>query len=464
MIRLGRASGVHRDLRDWMPGGSRAALGLFAENNGSSTSSSAAALLSASVCRSPLVVGVTALAAGDNKLLRRAPGFDVALVDEAGQMAVPAVLGPLLRARSFVLVGDHYQLPPLSVAVAPFLDENESGGGERGNGESGENDGAPPESLFRRLCEAHPQAVIPLRRQYRMSRDIQRVANELVYCGALRAGSKEVARRKLELNFAGGEKTSPSPSSSSPSVSAAASAFVASPPWLKAALDPRRRVVFLSTPGIAGHAGDSRSGDGFANQAEAALVGAVARGLLAGGVSGSEIVAISPYRTQVAALAKASTNNCWSSVESLTVDKCQGRDREAVLLSLVRCNKKLEPGRPLTDWRRVNVAATRARSKLVVVGHEGTTGRVPALRSLWEMARREGWVVEVPAEALAEVEIEVEEVEEEEKGKVKGEEVEEEEEEKKKKKKTIKTTAADLAFAGRDWGALPADEADEGAE
>ena len=458
MIRLGRASGVHRDLREWMPGGSRASLGLFASafaeggggGEGSSTPASAAALLSASVCRSPLVIGVTALAAGDNKLLKRAPGFDVALVDEAGQMAVPAALAPLLRARSFVLVGDPYQLPPLSVAAAAADDAAAAAAAEN-DGDAGA--GAPPESLFRRLCEAHPQAVIPLKRQYRMSRDIQRVANELVYCGALKAGSKEVARRKLELSFCESNNGGDVASSAS---AAAAAAFASAPAWLKAALDPSRRVVFLSTPGVAGGAGDSRSGDGFANPGEAALVGAVARGLLAGGVPGSDVAAISPYRTQVATLARAASNNRWSSVEALTVDKCQGRDRAAVMLSLVRCNKKCEPGRPLCDWRRVNVAATRARAKLVVVGDAQTTRRVPALECLWRMAEREGWVVEVPAEALAEVEAEVEEAEDEEEVDVKVA--------KEKKKKTITTTAADLAFAGRDWGACDDASDDAAAE
>ena len=64
--------------------------------------------------------------------------FDVCLVDEAGQLTLPAVLGPLLRARSFCLVGDHYQLPPLvqnEAAARRGLDC----------------------SLFRRLGEAHPQ-------------------------------------------------------------------------------------------------------------------------------------------------------------------------------------------------------------------------------------------------------------------------------------------------------------------
>ena len=270
-----------------------------------------------------------------------------------------------------------------------------------------------------------------------------------------------MARRRLEVCF----------DDDGAGDGAASAAFAAAPGWLKAALDPRRRVVFLSTPGgsLSGAkasgpaaANDSRSGDGFANAGEAALVGAVARGLLAGGVPGPDIAAVSPYRTQVAALSRASVAGGWSRVECLTVDKCQGRDRAAVLLSLVRCNKKREPGRPLADWRRVNVAATRARSKLVVVGNAETPRRVPALEALWAMAEREGWVVEVPAEALAEVEV-VKKVEEE--AKEEEEEVGGGEKEKKEKKNTIITAnAADLAFAGRDWGAVSAaaDDEDDG--
>ena len=72
-------------------------------------------------------------------------------------MALPSVLGALLRARAFVLVGDHYQLPPLA---AP----DRAGGGD-GAG-SGSAAGSLTESLFRRLTEAHPQATTMLRRQY----------------------------------------------------------------------------------------------------------------------------------------------------------------------------------------------------------------------------------------------------------------------------------------------------------
>jgi hypothetical protein len=74
----------------------------------------------------------------------------VVIVDEAGQITLPAVLPALLRGRSFVLVGDHHQLPPL------VLDSRAAAGSL----------GA---SLFRQLCEAHPGAVVKLQRQYRMA-------------------------------------------------------------------------------------------------------------------------------------------------------------------------------------------------------------------------------------------------------------------------------------------------------
>jgi hypothetical protein len=95
------------------------------------------------------IVGCPCLSA-HHPLLATRPPFDVVIVDEAGQITVPAVLPALLRGRSFVLVGDHHQLPPL------VLDARAQEGGL----------GA---SLFRQLCEAHPSAVVKLQRQYRMA-------------------------------------------------------------------------------------------------------------------------------------------------------------------------------------------------------------------------------------------------------------------------------------------------------
>lgn len=81
-------------------------------------------------------MGCTCLGVGHPLLVGRS--FDVCMMDEAGQVTLPAVLGALGLARSFCLVGDHYQLPPLVQCR-----EAAAGGLAR--------------SLFRRLCEAHPQ-------------------------------------------------------------------------------------------------------------------------------------------------------------------------------------------------------------------------------------------------------------------------------------------------------------------
>jgi DNA replication ATP-dependent helicase Dna2 len=317
-------------------------------------------------------------------------------------MALPAVLGALLRARAFVLVGDHYQLPPLAAS------DRAGDGGGGGGGGSTSHVGSLTESLFRRLCEAHPQATTMLRRQYRMPGPVQALANALVYCGALVAGHPSVAARTLPRpawEVGGGGSAAAAPPM---------------PPWLAAALDPARPVVVLSTeldaaPAPApeaeadGHennpplltCAEARAGDTAANPGEAALLGAVARGLLAAGVRADDAVAVSPYRAQVGLLGRAATAAGWGGVEALTVDQCQGRDRAAVLLSLVRSNARREPGRPLADWRRVNVAITRAREKLVVVGDPRTAGRVPLLAALLERAAAEGWVVRVPPGAAA---------------------------------------------------------------
>lgn len=113
-------------------------------------------------------------------LLATRPAFDVVIVDEAGQISLPAVLGALLKARSFVLVGDHYQLPPL------VLDKRAAEGGLG-------------VSLFRQLCEAHPSSVVMLAQQYRMCGPVMGLANELVYGGQLVAGSAAVEQAVLEV-------------------------------------------------------------------------------------------------------------------------------------------------------------------------------------------------------------------------------------------------------------------------
>jgi DNA replication ATP-dependent helicase Dna2 len=93
---------------------------------------------------------------------------------------LPVCLGPLRYATSFILVGDHNQLPPLIRSSAARR-------------------GGLDFSLFRRLCESHPAAVVSLSEQYRMNDDIMAVANRLVYDGQLRCGDNATATRRLSV-------------------------------------------------------------------------------------------------------------------------------------------------------------------------------------------------------------------------------------------------------------------------
>lgn len=100
--------------------------------------------------------------------------FDYCIVDEASQITQPICLGPLRFADIFVLVGDHYQLPPL-------IRNNEA------------RDSGMDLSLFKRLSEAHPQAIVNLEYQYRMNQDIMVLSNALIYNYRLRCGTPAVA-------------------------------------------------------------------------------------------------------------------------------------------------------------------------------------------------------------------------------------------------------------------------------
>ena len=103
------------------------------------------------------------------------------------------------------------------------------------------------------------------------------------------------------------------------------------------------------------------------------------------------------HTLQVALLQRQAAAHNWHDVEVLTVDKCQGRDKPALLLSLVRSNPEGSTGRLLADWRRVNVALTRAQKKLVLVGSAQTLTSVPLFEELLTLVKTQGWLIKLPA-------------------------------------------------------------------
>ncbi|WP_373046659.1 AAA domain-containing protein [Vulgatibacter sp.] len=249
--------------------------------------------------------------------------FDRALLDEATQAIEPLSLLPFLRAERVILAGDHRQLPPTVISQEA---------GQLGLSVS----------LFERLLGDHGDGVRRmLREQYRMNERIMSFPSAEMYGGELRA-HPSVAGRRLDLPG------------------------VESPPLL-----------FVDTAGKGFEEEAPPQSDSLANPGEAALVLARARELIEAGLPAAEVAVIAPYSAQVALLRDGAMRQGLSdAVEIDTVDAFQGREKDAILLSLTRSNADGTLGF-LADLRRMNVAITRARRHLFVVGDSATLAHHP---------------------------------------------------------------------------------------
>ena len=116
----------------------------------------------------------------------------------------------------------------------------------------------------------------------------------------------------------------------------------------------------------------------------------------AAGVGEEEMSLISPYRPQL----KYLTFEDCPGVEVSTIDKYQGKDRECVIISLVRSNPLGNIGELLTDWQRLNVAFTRAKKKLILVGSARTVLHNSAFRKLLLLVEEQGWLFNLPKDSL----------------------------------------------------------------
>ena len=335
------------------------------------------------------VVATTCL--GINHGVFNARTFDYCIVDEASQITLPVCLGPIRHAKTFILVGDHYQLPPL-------VQNKEA------------QEGGLNVSLFKLLSDAQPQSVVNLETQYRMAEDIQMLSSKLVYSGRLKCGTTAVASRmlqipNLEVGLAAHHHTSDSVARSSEG----ASICVAdSSCWIRHAVEPSNRCLFLNTNGLLpqGVATEVVSGSRITNEAESVLTAQIVTTLIRSGVLPASIGVITFYRSQLALMKRDvklhAGNLAASEIEMHTADKYQGRDKEVIILSCVRSNTDNQIGELLKDWRRVNVAVTRARSKLVIIGSKTTLGgsQVPILEGIVRLMNERKWILDLPPKAL----------------------------------------------------------------
>ncbi len=241
--------------------------------------------------------------------------FDVTLFDEATQAIEPLSLLAFSKAPVVVLAGDPQQLPP--TVISP----------------EAAKEGLATSLFERLLADFGDDIKRMLKEQHRMHERIMRFPSDATYGGQLRA-HPDVAARGLTLE---GLDTPP--------------------------------VLFLDTAGKGFEESKAPQTESLRNEGEAELVVARARALVAAGLAPSELAVISPYRAQALLLREALGD--LPEVEVDTVDAFQGREKDVVCLSLVRSNVDQRLGF-LEDLRRLNVAITRPRRHLFVVGDSAT--------------------------------------------------------------------------------------------
>ncbi|MBX2897080.1 MAG: AAA family ATPase [Cyclobacteriaceae bacterium] len=269
--------------------------------------------------------------------------FKTVFIDEAAQSLEAACWIPMLRAQRVILAGDHCQLPPT-------IKSNEAA------------KAGLAITLFERGIEKHPQAASLLQIQYRMHEAIMKFSSQWFYDGKL----------------------------------------IAHPSVKAGLLKPHQQPVeFIDTAGCGFTEKQDPETLSRYNEEEAALVISETEKLVADyGVdewNEQQITLgiITPYRAQVDYLNKlAAASSILEPLGTLitihTVDAFQGQERDAIVISFVRSNDKAEVGF-LADIRRTNVAMTRARKKLLLIGDSATLAAHPFYEALLNYVQQNGF-------------------------------------------------------------------------
>ncbi|WP_087036239.1 IGHMBP2 family helicase [Thermococcus litoralis] len=274
--------------------------------------------------------------------------FDVAVIDEASQATIPSVLIPIAKAKRFVLAGDHKQLPPTILS---------------------EEAKELSETLFEKLIQLYPEKAKMLEIQYRMNEKLMEFPSREFYEGKIKADESvkniTLADLKVREPFFG-------------------------EPW-DSILKREEPLVFVDTAERRDKWERQRKGStSRENPLEALLVKEIVERLLRMGVKEEWIGIITPYDDQVDLIRSLVREE----IEVHTVDGYQGREKEVIVLSFVRSNTEGELGF-LTDLRRLNVALTRAKRKLIAIGDSETLSNHPTYKRFLEFVKRHGRYITV---------------------------------------------------------------------
>lgn len=293
--------------------------------------------------------------------------FGTLFIDEAAQALEAACWIPMKRASRVILAGDHCQLPPTVKSIAAL---------RAGLGKT----------LMERIAENKPEVVTLLKIQYRMNDEIMRFSSDWFYGGKVESAPQIKYRSVLDydhpitwIDTSNEENQITIEGEDAPEDSASASS-AASAANQNSDLNFKEQFV-----------GESF---GRINKAEAELtLLTLAEYFTKIGKQRVleeriDVGIISPYRAQVQYLKKLIKKYEFFKpyrrlISVNTVDGFQGQERDVILISLVRSNDEGQIGF-LKDLRRMNVAMTRARMKLIILGNKNTMTKHPFYKKLWE--------------------------------------------------------------------------------
>jgi predicted DNA helicase len=272
--------------------------------------------------------------------------FELIVIDEATQSTEPASLIPFIKGEKVILIGDHKQLPPT------ILSQKAAKQGLS-------------KSMFERLYDIYGDEINSmLEIQYRMHDDIMDFSNYEFYDGNLKS-SPEVADHTLkDLGYnVKGKKC-----------------------FTDKSLDPTQPIVFIDTIKMNAEERSLKGSNSYDNPVEMEILLDIVDEALKSELKPEDIAVIAPYKDQVDLLKKHSNIE---NLEINTVDGFQGREKEVVLISLVRSNNHNNIGF-LRDLRRANVALTRAKRKLIVIGDSSTVAKNETYQNLIDYIKDRG--------------------------------------------------------------------------
>ncbi|MFW9608289.1 MAG: AAA domain-containing protein [Prevotella sp.] len=272
--------------------------------------------------------------------------FGTLFIDEAAQALEAACWIPMRHVTRVILAGDHCQLPPTIKSIAAL---------KAGLGKT----------LMERIVENKPEVVTLLKIQYRMNDQIMRFSSEWFYHGQVESAPQIRYRGILDYD---------TPIE-----------------WMETAP--------VCNDNVDATIGEGRDGDSIINKDEAKITLARLEDYFTK-IGKQKILeeqidvgVISPYRAQVQYMRRLIKKKEFFKpyrhlISINTVDGFQGQERDVILISLVRSNTDGQIGF-LNDLRRMNVAITRARMKLIIIGDKETLCRHPFYKKLWEYINKE---------------------------------------------------------------------------